>query len=223
MAASLFFPAQPSPAQPSPAQPSPAQPSREHFPMLEQVTVLLADDDQVLAKAVAKALGARCDIVGVVTELDSLDGALVQFRPRVLLLDLMWREMSVLSRLVALHTRHPSTSVCMHTNYDAPRLVVDAFRKGAVGYLIKPAVLLEICEAVSEIAAGRRYLAPELRGAPGIMESLDGDSALIVPLSKPLDGDRGLGSRGGMAPVRSCLQSSRGRDHAAGTSGSYQG
>ena len=126
----------------------------------------------------------------MVTDLNKLDRALGQHNPDVALLDLMWREISVLERLGELVRRHPLVRICMYTNYAAPRLVLDAFRAGAIGYLLKPAEVSEICEAATEVAAGRRYLSAELRDQPELVESISSGTVLVIPLTKPVRGTK---------------------------------
>jgi len=58
--------------------------------------------------------------------------------------------------------RSPDTKVLVLSMQDDPRYVREAFAAGASGYVLKEAVDSEVVHAVREVAAGGRYVNPEL-------------------------------------------------------------
>ena len=59
--------------------------------------------------------------------------------------------------------RHsPHTRVLVLWVHAANTYVVEAFRSGGAGYVLKDADLMEVLQAIREVSAGRRYLSPLL-------------------------------------------------------------
>jgi two-component system response regulator NreC len=57
---------------------------------------------------------------------------------------------------------HPDVKVLILSMQDDPRYLREAFAAGASGYVLKEAVDREVVTAIREVAAGGRYVHPEL-------------------------------------------------------------
>ena len=64
--------------------------------------------------------------------------------------------------LPQLKHENPDTKVLVLSMQDEPRYVREAFAAGASGYVLKEAADNEVVAAIREVAAGNRYVNPEL-------------------------------------------------------------
>jgi two-component system response regulator NreC len=69
---------------------------------------------------------------------------------------------SGLEAIPTLLDEHPETKVLVLSMQDDPHYVREAFAAGASGYVLKEAADNEVVQAVREVAAGGRYVHPEL-------------------------------------------------------------
>src|SRR5881394_2536171 len=102
------------------------------------ITVLLADDHAVVAEGFATLLRDNFNVVGMVNDGRSLVAASDRLQPDVVITDI---SMPLLNGLDAV-----------------PDLAVQAFRAGALGYLVKTSPGEEIISAIREVANGRAYI-----------------------------------------------------------------
>jgi DNA-binding NarL/FixJ family response regulator len=120
------------------------------------VRVAVVEDHPVYRDGLAAAFDDAPDvelIAAVATIADTLD-LLARRTIDVLLLDLGLPDGSGLDLLSTLHVRHPRTAVVVLTMNDERKMVLDAVRAGARGYLLKGAGRAEIIDAVRRAASG---------------------------------------------------------------------
>jgi DNA-binding NarL/FixJ family response regulator len=126
---------------------------------------MLADDhDLVLAglKALLLATG-RVDVVGEAAEVPEALELAQELAPDVVLMDYDFgrSQQDGLDALAALRRACPQTKVVMLTQYGDHRIVVDAVRAGAAGYVLKTASRDELVGAIEAAHRGRVLLSPE--------------------------------------------------------------
>src|SRR5207244_12113840 len=83
-------------------------------------------------------------------------------KPDVVLLDVVMPDQSGLDVLPTLLHERPELKVLMLWMQDDPQYVRQAFAAGASGYVLKEAADTEVVAAIREVAAGGRYVHPEL-------------------------------------------------------------
>jgi two-component system response regulator NreC len=128
------------------------------------IRVLIVDDHAVVRSGLKLLLEAEKGIEPV-GEAGSARDAVFQARalkPDVILLDLVMPERTGLDVLPQLKHENPETTVLVLSMQDEPRYVREAFAAGASGYVLKEAADTEVVAAVREVAAGGRYVNPEL-------------------------------------------------------------
>ena len=128
------------------------------------IRVLIVDDHAVVRTGLKLLLEAEKGIEPV-GEAGSARDAVFQARavkPDVILLDLVMPERTGLDVLPQLKHENPETKVLVLSMQDEPRYVREAFAAGASGYVLKEAADTEVVAAVREVAAGGRYVNPEL-------------------------------------------------------------
>jgi two-component system, NarL family, response regulator NreC len=128
------------------------------------IRVLIVDDHAVVRTGLRLLLDAEEDIEPV-GEAGSARDAIFQARalkPDVILLDIVMPEQTGLDVLPQLKHENPDANVLVLSMQDEPRYVREAFAAGASGYVLKEAADSEVVAAVREVAAGGRYVNPEL-------------------------------------------------------------
>jgi two-component system, NarL family, response regulator NreC len=128
------------------------------------VRVLIVDDHAVVRAGLRLLLEAE-DGLEPVGEAGSAREAVFQARstkPDVILLDVVMPDQSGLDVLPTLLHEHPETKVLVLSMQDDPQYVKQAFAAGASGYVLKEAADTEVVAAIREVAAGGRYVHPEL-------------------------------------------------------------
>jgi DNA-binding NarL/FixJ family response regulator len=128
------------------------------------IRVLIVDDHAVVRTGIRLLLAAEDDLEPV-GEAGSKREAIFEARstkPDVVLLDVVMPDGSGLEVIPQLLHEHPETKVLVLSMQDDPRYVREAFAAGASGYVLKEAADVEVVSAVREIAAGGRYVHPEL-------------------------------------------------------------
>lgn len=125
--------------------------------------VLIAEDFLPMADALASWLAPWFEIVGKVTDLDMLPGAIRQTRPDAVLLDLAFKARSALHELPALRQLPDAPRFLILTAYRDHGLMTGAIDAGASGYVVKASDFTEVKVALDEVLAGRLYLSPHVR------------------------------------------------------------
>ncbi len=128
------------------------------------IRVLIVDDHAVVRSGLRLLLDAEEDIEPV-GEAGNARDAVFQARalkPDVILLDIVMPEQTGLDALPQLMHENPGAKVLVLSMQDEPRYVREAFAGGASGYVLKEAADTEVVAAVREVAAGGRYVNPEL-------------------------------------------------------------
>ena len=122
-------------------------------------------DDHAVVRSGIKLLLEREEDIEVVGEAGNAKDAVFRARalkPDVILLDVVMPGESGIEVLPTLLKESPETKILVLSMQDDPRYVREAFAAGAAGYVLKEAADVEVVSAVTEIAAGGRYVHPTL-------------------------------------------------------------
>jgi two-component system invasion response regulator UvrY len=128
------------------------------------IRVILADDHSVVRRGLRQIMEDESDFSVVdeaATGHQALDAAL-QKGWDVLVLDISMPDMTGLEVLEQLRRRKPKLPVLVLTMHEEDQYAVAALRAGAAGYLTKDSAPEKLIAAVRAIAAGHRYISPEL-------------------------------------------------------------
>ena len=128
------------------------------------VRVLVVDDHEVLASALAQALDAEPDIVtvGVAVTLQRAEALIPTTAPDVLLLDHRLPDGDGVDAIGRLRKLRPSMAVIVLTASAAEHVMVAAIEAGVSGFLSKTRSLAEVTSAVRAAAAGEAVISPEM-------------------------------------------------------------
>jgi len=126
--------------------------------------VLLADDHLVLTDALVNLLKQQFDIIGVAKNGTELIAKARDARPDVIVIDISMPDLNGIDAARKLREEQsPSKLLFLSMHADAP-LVTEAFRAGALGYVLKVCSIDELIKAIRCVAGGARYITPLLAG-----------------------------------------------------------
>jgi two-component system, NarL family, response regulator NreC len=128
------------------------------------ITVVLADDHKVVRSGLRLLLESEqhFEVLAETGDVAGTVDAVIELRPRVLVLDLNMGGESALDAIPRLRADAPETQIVVLTMQDNPAFAQAALRAGALGYVLKDAADSELMSAVELAADGRTYLNPEL-------------------------------------------------------------
>ena len=126
------------------------------------ISVLLADDQALVRGGFRLILDAEPDIEVIAEAADGGQAinAALQARPDVVLMDIRMPALDGIQATRRLIPQLPATRVVMLTTFDLDDYIVDAFRAGASGFLLKTAPPQQLVAAVRTVHAGDALLAP---------------------------------------------------------------
>ncbi|MGQ3001705.1 MAG: response regulator transcription factor [Hydrogenophaga sp.] len=121
--------------------------------------IYLVDDHVMLREGLRNVLEkAGHRVVGEAGHPAAAIADIVRLQPSVVLLDLHLEPDSGFDVLEEVQRRKLPSRVVMLTMSANPRHVVEALRRGALGYVLKDSASLELLNAVEVVANGHRYL-----------------------------------------------------------------
>ena len=128
------------------------------------ITVILADDHEIVRDGIRMVLEAEEDIE-VVAEAGDAESAArytLGHKPTVLVLDLNMPGGSSLAAIPGILESSPETSVVMLTMQSDEAFAREALGVGAKGYVVKHAAASELVDAIRAVVAGQTYLNPQM-------------------------------------------------------------
>jgi DNA-binding NarL/FixJ family response regulator len=122
--------------------------------------ILLADDHSLVAAGLCKLLEAEFDLVGAVGDGRALVAAAKKERPDVILLDISMPLLNGVEAARQLQVAVPTAKLIFVTVHSDSPYVVEAFRAGASGYLLKRSAASELVTAIHDVLNGNLYVTP---------------------------------------------------------------
>jgi two-component system invasion response regulator UvrY len=150
------------------------------------IRVLLVDDHAVVRTGFCMLLQAHPDIT-VVGEADSGENACqryLELNPDVVVMDLAMPGMGGLEALRRIRAHQPQARVLALSAHDDPQHARRALREGARGFLSKRSAPEALLEAISAVAAGRRYLDANLAQTLALDEVEDAGKSAVERLTE---------------------------------------
>jgi two-component system response regulator NreC len=149
------------------------------------VRVLIVDDHAVVRAGLRLLIDGEDDLEAA-GEAGSAGEAVLQARslkPDVVLMDVVMPDQSGLDVVPTILHERPETRILVLSMQDDPQYVRQAFSAGASGYVLKEAADTEVVAAIREVAAGGRYVHPELGARLVAAETAAEQLAEADPLS----------------------------------------
>ena len=131
---------------------------------MNPIRVLIVDDHLVVRRGLRSMLADAKDveIVGEASNAGEAIKRATSLRPDILVLDIRMPGMNGLRLLRCLKEQLPDIKVIILTNYDDEQFLLEAFRAGAYGYLLKNVSREDLLEVLHTAHQGKRMLSPEL-------------------------------------------------------------
>jgi DNA-binding NarL/FixJ family response regulator len=122
--------------------------------------IILADDHVLLLDAIKNLLEPEFEVVGTFSDGHALVEGAQCLHPDVIVLDIGMPLMNGLSAGQRLKQMMPPVKLIYLTMNMDPDLAAEAFRLGAVGYLVKNSAASELVHAIREVLRGSSYVTP---------------------------------------------------------------
>ena len=132
----------------------------------KQITVVLADDHNVIRTGLRAMLEAEDDlrVIGEASDGPGAQKLVRDRRPDVLVLDLQMPGAEPGEDVPKLREEVPGTAIVVLTMEADPRRARELLRGGASGYVLKQAAERQLTDAIHAVAGGGTYIDPELGG-----------------------------------------------------------
>lgn len=133
-------------------------------PMTDQITVILADDHEIVRDGLRRIIEAEGDmeVVAEAGDADSARRRVSGLKPSVLVLDLNMPGEPSLASIPKVHEASAETVVVVLTMQDDPAFAKEAFRLGARAFVVKHAAGTELVDAIRAASRGETYINPTL-------------------------------------------------------------
>jgi DNA-binding NarL/FixJ family response regulator len=152
---------------------------------VRRLRVVIVDYHRMVVDGLVRFLGDSCDVVATLD-----DGALVRetirrLTPDIAILDIAMPRTSGLEVLRQLAEDRSACRVIVLTMYAEARLVVDALKAGASGFVLKESSADELLSALHVVQNGGTYLPKHLtKEIVTLMVGVDGRGAQLSPLKR---------------------------------------
>lgn len=126
--------------------------------------ILLADDHNIVRQGLRALLQSEPHFHLVGEAGDGIEAVRLveRLKPDVLITDVMMPGLNGLEVTRQVTKSVPKTRVIILSMYTNDAYVFEAFKNGALGYVLKDSQASDLIQAVREVIAGKRYLSPPL-------------------------------------------------------------
>ena len=133
--------------------------------MNDKIRVLIADDHTIVRMGLTAMLETEADI-NVVGHAKNGVEALAEaqrLHPDIVIMDLMMPKKDGVEATAELKDMQPAVKVIILTTFGTSDGIAHAIKCGAVGAVLKNAEDTELVTAIRKVAAGGRYISPEIK------------------------------------------------------------
>ncbi|MHB1500090.1 MAG: response regulator transcription factor [Candidatus Dormibacteria bacterium] len=131
-------------------------------PMLQQITIVIAEDHAIVREGTREILAQQPDllVVGEAARGDEAVRLVLELRPQVLLMDMRMPGMTGIEATRQLRAEFPALKILILSAHEDEDYVREALAAGACGYLLKTTPGSELAEGVRAVVAGSTVLSP---------------------------------------------------------------
>jgi DNA-binding NarL/FixJ family response regulator len=122
--------------------------------------VVIAENHTMVAEGLTKLLEGEFELLDPVGNGRDLLKAVEDSRPDLVLLDIAMPILNGIEATRHFHKACPSTKVIVVTAHNEPEYVMEAFRAGASGYVLKRCAVSELVIAIRRVLEGHTYVTP---------------------------------------------------------------
>jgi two-component system NarL family response regulator len=131
--------------------------------MNKKITILLAEDHNILRQSLKKALEEKPDIKILQESSNGLEAVLLaeKYCPNIVIMDINMPELNGVEATKQILSKNPDINILALSMLGDESSVRRMLQAGARGFLLKTASLDQLYEAVQFVAAGQPYLCTE--------------------------------------------------------------
>jgi DNA-binding NarL/FixJ family response regulator len=131
----------------------------------------LADDHPLVAAALSKLLESDFDVVGIVEDGNDVIDRVKHDPPDVIVLDMSMPNLNGVEAARQIRSIAPKCKLVFVTVHDEIEYIVEAFRAGASGFLLKSSAASELLLAVHDVLNAKMYVTPLV--APAVVHLIN--------------------------------------------------
>ncbi|MDI9432795.1 MAG: response regulator transcription factor [Planctomycetota bacterium] len=145
------------------------------------IRIVLADDHAIVRQGLSRAIQQEDDIevVGQTSRGGDAVELVRTLRPDILITDISMPDLNGVEATRRIIGESPEMKVIALSMHSSRQFVIEMFRAGARGYLLKDCEYDELVTAIRTVAAGRIYVSPSIGDV--IVEDLLGGAAAGAP------------------------------------------
>ena len=131
---------------------------------MKKISILLADDHTIVREGFRKMLEMEDDLEVCEEAQDGRQAVVLakKFHPDVVLMDIAMPLLNGLEATRQLLKERPLTKVLMLSAHSDDAYVQNAMDSGAMGFLLKQTSAHEVCRAIREVHAGKKFFSPSI-------------------------------------------------------------
>jgi two-component system response regulator NreC len=126
-----------------------------------KIRILLADDHRLFRDGLRTLLGKQGDmeVIGETYDGPETVEAAGGKKPDVILMDISMPKLNGIDAARKIRSENPSVKVIMLSMHSDQKFVIESFKAGATGYILKDCAIDELTAAIRRVASGQIYLA----------------------------------------------------------------
>jgi DNA-binding NarL/FixJ family response regulator len=149
-------------------------------PVIKEITVLLADDHEVVREGLRLALlrSPHIRVVGEASDGEMAVQLVERRKPDIIVMDLRMPQMDGIEATEEILKRVPDAKILIFTAYSERALLQRGLESGAKGYVLKEAPHETLLRAIERVAGGDTFVDPSL--IPSLATGRDGQEILTA-------------------------------------------
>jgi DNA-binding NarL/FixJ family response regulator len=130
------------------------------------IQIIIADDHKLIRQGLSSLLAKTSEIVVVGHANNGREAVQLteKHRPDLVVMDVSMPDLNGIDATRQIVARSPKTKVIALSMHSDRQFVVEMFRAGARGYLLKDSAFEELATAILKVAHNETYIAPKLSG-----------------------------------------------------------
>ena len=151
---------------------------------LMSIRIILADDHQIVREGLCSLLRCENDIeiVAQANNGETVIHLADKLLPDVIIMDISMPGVNGIEATRRIKGEYPQVKIIGLSMHSYRRFIIEIFKAGASGYLLKNCAFAELANAIRIVATGKNYISPSLMG-DALIESYVQDFLISEPSS----------------------------------------